>query len=385
MNRHDFIVRTGITTAGLLVAPSKGFKEVVRRPDKVIIIGGGLAGLTAAYELRKAGVDLLLLEGSDRLGGRIVTTCNQWGITEMGAEWIGFSHSSVRKLCDELQLQLAHYRFSLHRLQNGVYCKPGRYPINNDDGINSLPALRSSSVFSNPNNEMDFKIDGGNYRIIESIAGKLSSAQIKTGRKVAKVIDTGKEFIIGCVDGKVYKSSTVICALPAPFIKSIRWEPDLPSDTVHSIAQADYQTCLKIVVNFDKRLWDNSDFQMISDLDLPYVYDGGQGDDKCLTFAAAGDKAKHLLRMNHWERKEAIVSTLMPALGNVTRHISSINYYAGLDASKMISYGALDMDNIIDLEWHDRLHFCGDYLTSYRGFMEASVRSAKTIVGKLLS
>ncbi|MNL22797.1 hypothetical protein D3C87_1441570 [compost metagenome] len=75
----------------------------------------------------------------------------------------------------------------------------------------------------------------------------------------------------------------------------------------------------------------------------------------------------------------------MPALGNVTRHISSINYYAGLDASKMISYGALDMDNIIDLEWHDRLHFCGDYLTSYRGFMEASVRSAKTIVGKLLS
>ncbi|MEM1123990.1 MAG: FAD/NAD(P)-binding protein, partial [Bacteroidota bacterium] len=38
-----------------------------------IIIGGGLAGLTAARQLQKRGVDFLLLEASDRIGGRIKT------------------------------------------------------------------------------------------------------------------------------------------------------------------------------------------------------------------------------------------------------------------------------------------------------------------------
>src|SRR5712692_2703333 len=37
----------------------------------VIVIGGGLAGLSAAYELRR--FDTLLLEKNDRLGGRVLT------------------------------------------------------------------------------------------------------------------------------------------------------------------------------------------------------------------------------------------------------------------------------------------------------------------------
>ncbi|MEM6321338.1 MAG: NAD(P)/FAD-dependent oxidoreductase [Bacteroidota bacterium] len=38
-----------------------------------IIIGGGLAGLTAARQLQQRGVDFLLLEASDRIGGRVKT------------------------------------------------------------------------------------------------------------------------------------------------------------------------------------------------------------------------------------------------------------------------------------------------------------------------
>ena len=40
---------------------------------QVAIIGGGLAGLHAARLLHQAGVDFLLLEARDRLGGRILT------------------------------------------------------------------------------------------------------------------------------------------------------------------------------------------------------------------------------------------------------------------------------------------------------------------------
>ncbi len=38
--------------------------------ERVVIFGGGLAGLSAAYTLMKRGITPLLLEGSERAGGR---------------------------------------------------------------------------------------------------------------------------------------------------------------------------------------------------------------------------------------------------------------------------------------------------------------------------
>jgi oxygen-dependent protoporphyrinogen oxidase len=38
---------------------------------RVAVVGGGIAGLTAAFDLSRAGVDVTLLEGSDRLGGKL--------------------------------------------------------------------------------------------------------------------------------------------------------------------------------------------------------------------------------------------------------------------------------------------------------------------------
>ncbi len=41
---------------------------------RVIVVGGGIAGLTTAYDLARAGVDVALFEADDRLGGKIRTT-----------------------------------------------------------------------------------------------------------------------------------------------------------------------------------------------------------------------------------------------------------------------------------------------------------------------
>jgi len=51
----------------------KGLQPRPNQPKKVIIVGAGMAGLTAAYELLRAGHDPLILEGRARVGGRIYT------------------------------------------------------------------------------------------------------------------------------------------------------------------------------------------------------------------------------------------------------------------------------------------------------------------------
>ena len=42
-------------------------------PYDVIIVGAGMAGISAAYELKKAGLSVKILEQTDRFGGRVFT------------------------------------------------------------------------------------------------------------------------------------------------------------------------------------------------------------------------------------------------------------------------------------------------------------------------
>ena len=44
-----------------------------QKPKKVIVVGAGMAGLVAAYELEQVGHDVILLESQMRVGGRIYT------------------------------------------------------------------------------------------------------------------------------------------------------------------------------------------------------------------------------------------------------------------------------------------------------------------------
>lgn len=71
---------------------------------KIAVVGGGVAGLTAAYELGRAGADVLLLEGSDRLGGKL-RLAEVDGITlDVGAEALLARRPEATDLCAEIGL-----------------------------------------------------------------------------------------------------------------------------------------------------------------------------------------------------------------------------------------------------------------------------------------
>ena len=83
--------------------------DVDDSPQKVLIIGGGLAGLTAAYELKKRQIPFRLLEASPRIGGRVWTLRNlniSSQSADLGGENIEPSHRAILTLAKELKLIL---------------------------------------------------------------------------------------------------------------------------------------------------------------------------------------------------------------------------------------------------------------------------------------
>jgi len=77
---------------------------------KVLVVGAGIAGLTAAYRLRQAGVPVDVIEARNRVGGRIRSLANAAGTgvtVELGGEFIDTDHTKLRSLAQELGLETA--------------------------------------------------------------------------------------------------------------------------------------------------------------------------------------------------------------------------------------------------------------------------------------
>jgi monoamine oxidase len=77
--------------------------------DKTVtIVGAGLAGLSAAYELQRAGWRVTVLEARDRVGGRVysVRSFSNGLVAEAGGEFIEDSHSRMLALAKQFNLKL---------------------------------------------------------------------------------------------------------------------------------------------------------------------------------------------------------------------------------------------------------------------------------------
>src|SRR6184192_4099382 len=72
INRRTFLKQSTIAVAGVSLARLPIISATVA-PKKIIIIGAGMAGLSAGYELSQAGHDVTILEARTRPGGRVQT------------------------------------------------------------------------------------------------------------------------------------------------------------------------------------------------------------------------------------------------------------------------------------------------------------------------
>jgi monoamine oxidase len=97
----------GLAAAAMLSGPLS--RAIAASGPRIVVVGGGLAGLTCAYRLKQAGQRADLYEASDRLGGRCWTRRGDFAegqIAEHGGELIDQNHNQTRQLAQQLGLTL---------------------------------------------------------------------------------------------------------------------------------------------------------------------------------------------------------------------------------------------------------------------------------------
>ena len=104
------LLRHGAALAMAAATPGAWAASLARpaRPARVIVVGGGLAGLCATDALVRAGLQATLFEAAPRVGGRCLSERRAFApqVAERGGEFIDTGHATIRALCDELDLAL---------------------------------------------------------------------------------------------------------------------------------------------------------------------------------------------------------------------------------------------------------------------------------------
>src|ERR1700691_5314377 len=113
----------------------------------VLVIGAGMAGLTAARTLAEAGLRVLVLESQNRVGGRILTERVGDQVIELGAEFVHGRPPELLALIEEAGLTLTERDGAMLSFEDGRLTGSGEEETKkeNDDLFAPLEELEDLS------------------------------------------------------------------------------------------------------------------------------------------------------------------------------------------------------------------------------------------------
>ena len=321
ISRRRFLLNAALVAAGH-AAPIKP------RAHSCIVVGAGLAGLTAAYRLTAAGWNVTVLEARSRIGGRVWSFHFQEApelVCELGGEWIGKHHTKIIALAKELQVPLEPHAYRVWLMQNAALHAPGSWnfseesriawkKFHNDykhyteqqkyrldqydwwtwlgkigfnredrriheliDSTDFGESIRQVSAYSaaeeyyetdytNPNNtdEMDWHVVGGNSNLAQALADRLAPRALHLGSPVVSIRQAAGYVTVTTAKEK-YTADACIVTAPASVLSSIRFEPALSTAKALAADELEYARIIKTQLLFDRRFWPAEDFSLISD------------------------------------------------------------------------------------------------------------------------
>ena len=271
LSRRNFIVRSGAALAPLLLGT--GCSDNVMGPDEsdpteptppepttpeptaptpppedlvdVIVVGAGLSGLVAAYELVRAGHDVRVLEASNTTGGRAQTLRVPFDdglIAETGPARIPPSHDLTLGYIDHFGIETSPF-----------YTQEGEYLVVTDQGVRQR---QTPGAFLSGGRDAWLKIPAGIDALPMAFADALGD-RVRTGSPVTKVVrdENGVAATYG-PDAKELRGRKLICTVPLPVIDKIEFDPVLSASKQAAFEATSYQDVTRVYVQYAQRIWE---------------------------------------------------------------------------------------------------------------------------------
>lgn len=214
---------------------------------KVIIVGAGASGLAAAKVLEQNNIDYLILEATDRYGGRLKkdTTLADFPI-DIGAEWI---HSNPRvlnvikgKTGDQIDEDFVPYKLESAAIWNGKKLKPVSGAIRNFL-YNFMP-------------ESKFKSSTWYDFVNENIAKDVTH-NIVYNSAVKSIDYLSEKVVVKTSNGKTYEADKVLVTVSIGVLKSndINFIPELSPDKKKAIQSITFEPGFKAALKFSEKFY----------------------------------------------------------------------------------------------------------------------------------
>ena len=406
----------------------------------VAIVGGGLAGLRCAEALRADGLDVVVLEARDRVGGRVFSHRFGDGQTcERGAEFIDSNHAEVLALAARLGLTLTDRSADLDPAATLIDAGGRAVPmsmhasiqpdmarwleavaaVGDDDADEwgNLADLMHSldlSVLSRlaigrhirteymlPPEEVGqrfagrltrlqgagraecHRVVGGNDQLATRLAERLGDA-VRTGVVVQSIdADAGA---IRLMTGETMTAATIVAAVPLPVLSRI-W-PAMPLE----LGAVGYGVGGKISVQFDRRIWRDyaSNGEVLTERAWGHLWettDDQAGDRGVLTnLLSSHDGAAFAALPEAPDRLVAEIDRLFPGakgLAGERVHTDWTNDPFSLGAYSCFGPGQLTAAMPLMHVPHGRLRLAGEHTDEFSGFMEGALRSGARVAATI--
>ncbi len=410
---------------------------ILRGMKDVLVLGGGLAGLATARVCAEAGLSVVVLEASDRVGGRIrtVRASSEDGkeVIELGAEFV---HGRAAELWDLIEeAGLATYErvgAFLHKGKQGLeplegdeedateglkdYAGPdcsfaeyvGRLGLSAEveaeevgyvEGFNAADA-REASVLALARQqvaedaiegERSWRVTEGYDRVPQFLAAKVRAAggQIVLGAAVEQVTWAAGSVLVRCVDGQIWTGHKAVITLPLGVLQAgvVRFAP-APSAVLEAAGRMRMGRVCRFTMVFKRRLWPEEMSFLIARELMPSVWwTARPSASLSLTGWVGGPRADALLALSAEDLRTAAVRGVATAfairegemdealVGFYTHDWQEDGWSRG--AYSWVPVGGLDASAAMSVPVEDTLFFAGEHTdtSGHWGTVHAALRS----------